>query len=266
MPDSLLLRCLLVSITLLLSACASKPAPDTQTQHQTQIQSPAAYTDSRDPLETINRPLWDFNYDILDKYLLRPATVGYMAVVPKPARKGLVNAANNLNEPASFVNGALQAKPDRAAISAGRFLVNSTLGLFGLFDVASAIGLQEQDEDFNQTLAVWGVGDGAYLMVPGFGPTTVRGATGEVVDDLYFPLGLLNTPLSITRFVINALDGREQVMSIENLLEESLDPYAFVKESYYQRQDFKIYDGNPPKPAEPEVDESVFDDLLDDLE
>ncbi|MEO3678903.1 VacJ family lipoprotein [Rheinheimera sp. FR7-31] len=266
MADPLLLRCVLVSTALLLSACASKPAPDAQIQNQTQHQSPAVYTDSRDPLETINRPLWDFNYDILDKYLLRPATVGYMTVVPKPARKGLVNVTDNLSEPASFVNGALQAKPDRAAISAGRFLVNSTLGLFGLFDVASAIGLQEQDEDFNQTLAVWGVGDGAYLMLPALGPTTVRGTAGGVVDNLYFPLGLLNTPLSITRALIGALDSREQLMSMESLLEESLDPYAFVKESYFQRQEFEIYDGNPPKPEEPEVDESVFDDLLDDLE
>ena len=113
---------------------------------------------------------------------------------------------------------------------------------------------------------MWGGGDGPYLMVPALGPTTVRGTAGGLVDNLYFPLGLLNTPLTLTRAVINALDGREQLMSMENLLEESLDPYAFIKESYYQRQLFKIYDGNPPKQEEPEVDESVFDDLLDDLE
>ncbi|SEH99299.1 phospholipid-binding lipoprotein MlaA [Rheinheimera pacifica] len=249
----------LLPLMLLVTGCASKP-DNKQAQQQTD------YRDSRDPLETINRPLWDFNYDILDKYVLRPATVGYMTVVPKPARKGLVNVANNLSEPASFLNGTLQAKPDRAAISAGRFLVNSTLGLFGLFDVATRIGLVEQGEDFSQTLAVWGVGDGPYLMLPALGPTTVRGTAGGLVDNLYFPLGLLNTPLTLTRAAINALDGREQLMSMENMLEESLDPYAFVKESYYQRQLFKIYDGNPPKQEEPEVDESVFDDLLDDLE
>jgi phospholipid-binding lipoprotein MlaA len=159
----------------------------------------------------------------------------------------------------------LQAKPSRSAVSAGRFLVNSTLGLFGLFDVATKIGLVEQQEDFSQTLAVWGVGDGPYLMLPALGPTTVRGTTGGLVDNLYFPLGLLNTPLTLTRALIGALDSREQLMSMESLLEESLDPYAFIKESYYQRQEFKIYDGNPPQQEEPEVDESVFDDLLDDL-
>jgi phospholipid-binding lipoprotein MlaA len=253
----------LAAALIILSGCAAKPvAPE---QAAASSVSHAAYTDPRDPLETINRPLWDFNYDILDAYLLRPATVGYMTVVPKPARKGLVNVANNLAEPASFLNGMLQAKPSRSAVSAGRFLVNSTLGLFGLFDVATKIGLVEQQEDFSQTLAVWGVGDGPYLMLPALGPTTVRGTTGGLVDNLYFPLGLLNTPLTLTRALIGALDSREQLMSMESLLEESLDPYAFIKESYYQRQEFKIYDGNPPQQEEPEVDESVFDDLLDDL-
>lgn len=257
-----LLRCSCFVAALLLSACASKPAtPDTASSGATAQH----YADERDPLESINRPLWDFNYDILDEYLLRPATVGYMTVVPKPARKALVNAANNLSEPASFLNGALQAKPQSAAISAGRFLVNSTLGLFGLFDVASKIGLMEKEEDFGQTLAVWGIGDGAYLMLPAAGPTTVRDTTGRVVDNLYFPLALLNTPISLTRAAIGALDAREQLMSMENLLEESLDPYAFVKESYFQRQLFKIYDGNPPQPAEPELDEAAMDDLLDNL-
>ncbi len=248
----------LAAVTLL-AGCASKPVPE-------QAPAQAAYKDTRDPLETINRPLWDFNYDILDKYLLRPATVGYITVVPKPARKGLVNAVNNLGEPASFVNATLQAKPSSAAVSAGRFLVNSTLGIFGLFDVASKIGLAERQEDFNQTLALWGVGHGAYLMLPAMGPTTVRGTAGGVVDNLYFPLGLLNTPLTLTRAAIAALDAREQLMSMEQMLEESLDPYAFIKESYFQRELFKIYDGNPPQQEEPEVDEDLLDDLFNDLD
>ena len=109
-------------------------------------------------------------------------------------------------------------------------MVNSTVGLLGIFDVASKIGLTQTDEDFNQTLAVWGVGDGAYLMLPGRGPTTLRDTTGDVVDGLYFPLALLSTPLTITRFAINALDSREQLMNLEQMLEDSLDPYAFVKE------------------------------------
>ncbi|CAM5187917.1 MlaA family lipoprotein [Alishewanella longhuensis] len=121
-----------------------------------------------DPFERVNRSLWDFNYDILDAYILRPATVGYMTVVPKPARKGLINVVDNLGEPASFLNSILQAKPEKAAVSAGRFLVNSTVGVLGIFDVASKIGLERADEDFNETLAVWGGGDGPYVMVQAF--------------------------------------------------------------------------------------------------
>ena len=251
----------LLALLALLSGCANKAAVPSANQP-----SQAGYTDVRDPLETLNRPLWDFNYDVLDAYVLRPATVAYITVVPKPARKGLINVVNNLGEPASMLNGGLQAKPGSAAVSAGRFLVNSTLGIFGLFDVASKIGLAEQQEDFNQTLAVWGVGHGAYLMLPAMGPTTVRGTAGGIVDNLYFPLGLLTTPLSITRAAISALDARERLMAMENLLEESLDPYAFIKESYFQREEFKIYDGNPPQPPEPEIDEDLLDELFDDLD
>ncbi|KKO47072.1 ABC transporter [Arsukibacterium ikkense] len=264
-----MLSSLLIAVLLLLTGCASKPEPWLQVSQDNDYREAAEaatvqavpYVDPRDPLERINRPLWDFNYDVLDKYLLRPATVGYMTVVPKPARKGLINVVENLNEPASFVNGLLQGKPGKAAVSAGRFLVNSTVGVLGLFDVATQIGLAQADEDFNQTLAVWGVGDGAFLMIPARGPTTVRGTAGGIVDGLYFPLGLLNTPLTITRYAINALDSREQLMNLEQMLDDSLDPYAFIKESYFQRQQFKIYDGNPPKPEEEELDDDMLDFL-----
>ncbi len=261
--DSLFLRALLLTAALSVTACANRAyqaepqSPDTAANSA----SAASYADPRDPLERINRPLWDFNYDILDAYLLRPATVGYMAVVPKPARTGLVNMVDNLGEPASFVNSVLQAKPKKAAVSVGRFLVNSTVGILGLFDVARDIGLNPAEEDFNQTLAVWGVGDGAFLMIPARGPSTIRDTTGTLVDNLYFPLSVLNTPLTITRAVIGALSSREQLMQVENMLNDSLDPYSFVKESYYQRQLFKIYDGNPPQP-----EETLDDDLLDFLD
>ncbi|MGI5310076.1 MlaA family lipoprotein [Rheinheimera sp. WS51] len=252
------------AILLMLAGCASNSAPERAAEDEIATSSSHSYADKRDPLESFNRDMWDFNYDVLDRYLLRPATVGYMTLVPKPARKGLVNASNNLSEPVNVLNGALQAKPNNTAISAARFLVNSTLGIFGIFDVATKIGLAEQDEDFDQTLAVWGVGDGAYLMLPGLGPNTARGVVGKAGDSLYSPLSLLSMPLSVTKYVISALDSREQLMSMEQMLDESLDPYAFVKESYFQRILFKIYDGNPPKQAEPELDEDAFDDILDD--
>lgn len=261
--SSLLLRTALIALLLSLTACASSDKARQQGA-QASANQPPIYDDPRDPFERLNRSLWDFNYDILDAYLLRPATVGYMTVVPKPARKGLINVVDNLGEPASFLNSILQAKPEKAAVSAGRFLVNSTVGVLGIFDVASKMGLENADENFNQTLAVWGVGDGPYLMVPARGPTTVRGTAGGIVDTLYFPLGLLNTPLTLTRAAIMALDGREQLMQVENMLNNSLDPYSFVKESYFQRQLFKIYDGNPPAPEET-LDDDILD-FLDDFE
>lgn len=261
--SSLLGRVILLALLLSLTACASSNVAEQPTLSAPATQAPV-YNDPRDPFERVNRSLWDFNYDILDAYILRPVTVGYMTVVPKPARKGLINIVDNLGEPASFLNSLLQAKPEKAAVSAGRFLVNSTVGVLGIFDVATDLGLENADENFNQTLAVWGVGDGAYLMVPARGPTTIRGTVGGIVDNLYFPLGLLNTPLTLTRAAIIALDGREQVMQVENMLNNSLDPYSFIKESYYQRQLFKIFDGNPPAPEET-LDDEVLD-FLDEVE
>lgn len=257
-------RAAVVGSVLSLAACASSEAAKQQQEAQTAEKPVSLYDDQRDPIERINRPIWDFNYDILDKYVLRPATVGYMKVVPKPARKGLGNMAENLGEPASFINSILQAKPKKAATSAGRFLVNSTVGILGIFDVASEIGLEPAEEDFNQTLAVWGVGDGAYLMLPALGPSTVRGTVGGVVDNLYFPFTILDTPITLTRAGIMALNGREQLMQVEDMLNDSLDPYSFIKESYYQRNLFKIYDGNPPQQEET-LDDDVLD-FLDDVE
>ena len=236
-------------LTLTLAGCASKP-----------VAEDPAHTDPRDPIESLNRKTWTLNYEYLDPYLLRPATVGYMTVTPEPVRDGLANMVQNLDEPASFINAVLQGKPKSSAISAGRFLVNSTIGVLGFFDVASHFELPLQNEDFSQTLGVWGVGHGPYLMVPGMGPTTVRDTTGRVVDNLYFPLALLNTPLSIGRFVIGALDAREQLMAQEKLLNDSFDPYSFVRNAYFQRQDFKQYDGNPPQA---EIDDEALEQFLE---
>jgi len=248
-----LCRLIVPALSLVLaSGCASRSATEPQAQSN--------YSDPRDPIETVNRNLWDFNYDVLDAYVLRPATVGYITVVPKPARQGLANVVNNLDEPVNVLNALLQAKPKSAAISTGRFLVNSTLGLFGLFDVATRLDLARQDEDFGQTLAVWGVTDGAYLMLPALGPTTVRDTTGRVADNLYFPATWLNTPLTLTKAAINALDARERLMSTEQLLNESVDPYSFVKEAYFQRRLYQVYDGQPPQQQE---DESYLDQYLD---
>lgn len=261
-----LFKITLASVLLTLAACSSKPhtAGDTSEHRATQTNThsdPQAevYRDERDPFESFNRSMWTLNYDYLDEYLLRPVTVGYMAVVPKPARTGLANMVNNLNEPANFINGLLQGKPTHSAISAGRFLVNSTVGLVGLIDVATPMGLGVKEEDFGQSLGVWGFGHGPFLMIPARGPTTVRNLTGEVVDNLYFPMSVLNTPQTIAKFTIGVLSARESLMAQEKLLNGSLDPYAFVKDAYFQRQEYQLYDGNPP---EQEVDEAALEEFL----
>lgn len=247
-----LLITVLALTTLTITGCASKPANNDAAQQDAQ--------DPRDPLESVNRKMWTVNYEYLDPYVLRPATVGYMTVTPKPVRSGLANMVNNLDEPANALNGILQGKGKSTAISTGRFLVNSTIGLLGFFDVATHLELAQQNEDFSQTLGVWGVSYGPFIMIPGMGPTTVRDTAGRVVDNLYFPMTLLNTHITVGKFVIGALDSREQLMAQEKLLNDSLDPYAFVKDAYFQRQEYKLYDGNPPQQ---EVDEAALEEFLE---
>ncbi|WP_105168745.1 MlaA family lipoprotein [Pseudoalteromonas sp. T1lg23B] len=223
---------------------------------------PEEKQDERDPLQSLNRPVYDFNMDVLDKYILRPVTVGYVAVTPQPVRSGIVNFTTNLLTPTDAINAGLQGKPSSMGVNAARFLVNSTVGLFGLFDVASSLGLKHQDEDFGQTLGVWGLGDGAYIMLPAMGPSTVRNLTGDIVDNYVMPEIALTTPQTIAVFTLKAIEARASLMAQEKLLEESLDPYIFVKDVYFQRQLYELYDGNPPLKEEPtDFDEDFLENL-----
>lgn len=241
---------LLVLFLSVLSGCASTSTSNDEFDE----------SDPRDPLESINRDMWTFNWEVLDKHLLRPAAVGYQTVMPKPARKGLYNVALNLEEPATAINSVLQLKFKKAGVSTGRFLVNSTLGIFGLFDLASEIGLKREQEDFAQTLGTWGVGYGPYLMVPGRGPTTVKGTVGDLVDGAYFPLAALEFGPNLARIAISALETRVQLMEQENLLYESLDSYTFMKEIYFQRENFQLYDGEVPIEEEEEFEDFPEDE------
>ncbi|MEO2266864.1 MlaA family lipoprotein [Pseudoalteromonas pernae] len=233
----------------LLSACAQVP-PEKE--------------DPRDPLQSINRPLYDFNMDVLDAYILRPVAVGYVEVTPAPVRRSVVNFTNNIVAPTDAVNAALQGKADKTGIAVARFLVNTTVGIGGLFDVATSLGLDYVDEDFGQTLGVWGVGDGAYVMLPGMGPSTVRNFTGDMVDNFVLPEIALTTPQTILVFALRVVETRASLIPQESLLNESLDPYTFVKDVYYQRQLYEVYDGNPPMQEEPEA-EDYDDDFLENL-
>lgn len=245
---------------LLVSGCAQTPDSDSAADVDVDTTSASAaqfdfdFRDERDPWERMNRPLYDFNRSVLDPYLISPAASAY-ALVPQPVRDGLFNATENIVEPASTVNNLLQGKFKAAGISAGRFLMNSTIGLFGLFDVASKMGVGKEQESFGETLAVYGVPDGPYVMLPGAGPTVIIDRGGDFVDGYVWPATLLSWPVSIARYAIRGLETRIALRDLEPMLNNAIDEYAFVREAYFSTWRDKVYDGNPP-----------MDDLYDDFD
>lgn len=220
-----------------------------------------------DPFEPFNRLMWDINYEILDRFLVKPLTKGYIAITPQVIRSGLVNMSNNIEEPANMVNNLLQAKGDASVTSAARFAVNTTVGMFGIFDVATSMGLNREREDFGEVLGVWGVGTGPYLMLPALGPSDFRSFTGRVVDNYYWPSTVINDPYLIGATVVNVLEARASLLEQEENLKRSLDSYLFVRDAYFQRLAFQVSDGvikqKSPEELEKEQDDfSDFEDLL----
>ncbi|KGJ90276.1 MlaA family lipoprotein [Thalassotalea sp. ND16A] len=242
---------LLLSV-LFLAACA--------TSNEQEVE----YSDPRDPLESINRPLWTFNWEYLDKYVLKPASETYIEYVPGPVRSGVYNVALNINEPFTAVNNLLQFKFQRAGKATGRFVLNSTVGLLGWFDVAKHAGLLREEEEFGEVLGSYGVGDGPYLMLPGLGPSSVRDEVGDLVDGYYWPLAVIDFWPNVARRVLIGLEVRGQLAEQEALLEDSLDPYEFVKNAYFQNINYKVHDGNPPVEIDQE-EEDELDDLLEEF-
>lgn len=219
------------------------------------------YADERDPFEGFNRSMWDFNWEVLDEYLLRPLAVGYTSL-PQGAQTSVRSFVTNLEEPGYALNSLLQGKFKKTGVATGRFLINSTIGLLGLFDVANHMGLVRHKEDFGQTLAVTAnVGNGPFLMLPGYGPTTVRDGVGDFVDGQIFPLYLIDWPWNLVKTGIKAVYSRADLLQQEQLINDSTDPYIFVKEAYYQNQNYQIYDGNPPIKEEFELDEAFLDEI-----
>jgi phospholipid-binding lipoprotein MlaA len=241
---------------LLLGGCASQPAAIEQSQQ---------FADPKDPLESLNRTMWDFNYEILDEYLLRPTAVAYADYMPQIARTGLLNMAENLEEPSNSLNNLLQWKLDGTFISLGRFLLNSTVGVLGLIDVASVIGLEPKEEEFGEVLGKWGLNTGPYLMIPALGPSDVRSSVGDFVDSSYSPLDGLNLYFSALRVGIKALESRASLIQQEQQLNSSSDPYAFVKSAYFQNLEFKVKDGKVEKTEEEAALEDDIDAFLDNL-
>jgi phospholipid-binding lipoprotein MlaA len=207
-----------------------------------------ASLDRRDPMEGWNRGVWAFN-DAVDKAALKPATTVYRTVTPVPARRGISRVFDNLLEPFSAVNNLLQGKPQRALNNLGRFVINTTIGVGGLADHATDLGLQPTPEDFGQTLAVWGVRQSPYLVLPLLGPSTVRDGVGTAVRFVADPAqmaigaelsGTAQTVYTGTRLV----DGRSQLIDsgVDRALETAADPYATARSAYLQRRQAQIAD------------------------
>lgn len=201
----------------------------------------------KDPLEGFNRTMWDFNYKVLDPYVLKPVATGWKEYVPTPVSKGLVNVANNLDEPVSFVNRLLEGEVQKAFVHLNRFIINSTFGLGGLIDWASYDdNLKiEHERSFGEILGSYGVDASSYIMLPAYGATTVRQGTGAVVDSAYtYPFWQwVGGPWSLVKFGIQGIDSRAKVMDKEALLEQAQDPYITFREAYYQNLEYRVRDG-----------------------
>jgi phospholipid-binding lipoprotein MlaA len=205
-----------------------------------------------DPLEDLNRKTYEFN-EKLDSTILKPTAELYSKFPPK-VKQGVTNFFNNLEEIDTSVNQLLQGKPKKSLNDFTRFVINSTIGIGGLFDVASKMGLERHEEDFGQTLAVWGVPEGPYIMLPFLGPSTLRDTASRPVSSfLSVTFHMTDTDVNIALKSVDALETRERLLDVESLM--SGDKYSFVRDAYMQSMEYEIKDG---------ID--VEDEFVDDME
>ncbi len=234
-----LLKSLLVFGILFLTACASIQ----QTERVAKV----------DPFERMNRAVFSFN-ETADQYVIKPVAEAYRFLLPEFVRTGVTNFFSNINDVLIAANNLLQGKPSHAVSDVGRFLVNSTIGILGFFDIATDIGLDKNHEDFGQTLAVWGVGDGPYVVLPFFGPSNVRDTVGLVVDietDFMINTNKLNSDEKIAVNGLRIINRRADLLDAGQLLEDAaFDKYSFLRDGYMQRRRSQIYDGEPPSMKE----------------
>lgn len=261
------MRKLLSSLFLMLalSACATTMA------------GPNGMAD-RDPHEAFNRDMWAANQGI-DSVAVRPAAQVYRAVAPRPLRSAFTNFLSNLTEPWSFINNLLQGRPDRALRNLGRFIVNSTIGVGGLADHATDLGIEPAPEDFGQTLAVWGVGDGGYVMNPLLGPSTQRDTFGTIIDFIANPVPIFfDRVLHMTtteQWILRGagiINARSELIEagVDDFLESSADPYAAARSAFFQRREAEILNLDSAAPSGEdgvmEGDDAAFEAAIDDMD
>lgn len=251
-------QCILcLSCLSLLQACTTIPNPDTS-----------------DPWEGMNRDIFVMN-DTVDRNILKPIAKGYQWITPQFVDTGITNFFSNLSDVGVSINDFLQAKPKQGMMDTTRFLINSTVGIAGFVDIASLIKLPKHEEDFAQTLAVWGVPRGPYFVMPFYGPSSIRGVSGFIGDTLLHPLTytflFANSGVSwggAGLRAVNLIDARADFLGAEAVASEAaMDRYIFFRSAYIQRRDYLIHDGEiQPLELEDLDEEDLDDDLYESLE
>lgn len=233
---------LLVAAVMLLSGCASQ---------QVELTDP-----ERDPWEAYNRKIHAFN-EGFDRAIFRPVATGYDKIMPDAPQRGVRNFFRNLAFPVTMLNALLQGKPDDAFTATGRFLMNTSIGLLGFFDVATKVGIEAPEEDFGQTLAVWGWKDSRYLVMPFFGPYTARDFLGRGFYGYFHPVSyMIREHNNYVPLVVDLVTLRAELLPYQAEIDAAADPYVFIRDVWLQNREFRIYDGDPPAPD--------YDALLED--
>ena len=242
--ESILSIIFLLLITGLSSGCATTNSKE------------AGIQPNPDPLEPANRAFFGLN-ESLDKYFMRPVANAYVDVTPQPFRTGVTNFFDNLSYLNVVLNSFLQGKFDQGFSDTFRFVVNSTVGIGGLLDVATPMGMEKHEEDLGQTLAVWGLGQGSYLYIPVQGPNTVRNLPNYATSYFLNPLTYVSGTILFPVAALNIINARANLLEATNIRDEAaVDSYSFTREAYLQRRNYLIYDGNPPMEG--------YDDIFED--
>lgn len=240
-------KLILIFSFILLSACATVPG---------------GQPSEGDPFESYNRAMFSFN-DGIDEYVLKPITKGYDAIMPSPVKTGISNFFSNIGDVFVILNDLLQFKFKQAIEDTGRFVFNTTFGVYGLADIATPFGFPKHDEDFGQTLATWGIGDGPYFVLPFFGPRTMRGVGGFAIETTLDPLYQIENQNDLYAAVfLRAIDTRYQLLKTTEIVDKAaLDKYSFVRDAYLQHRINLIYDGNPPEDKDAAPPKSSAEDI-----
>ena len=210
----------------------------------------------KDPIEGFNRAMFAFN-EGLDSAIIKPVATGYDAVLPSPIKTGVTNFFSNIDDLFVGVNNLLQGKVPEAFSDLGRVVINTTVGLLGVIDFASDAGLEKHDEDFGQTFGRWGVGNGAYVVIPVFGPRTARDTVGLVLDVAVDPVwNHLPQDAREVAVALRLVNDRANLLPADKVIEEAaLDKYSYMRDAYLQRRRSLIHDGNPPREVEADAEQ-----------